>query len=118
MGAEIRAGSFDYLKWFPNGNRAAEYLSANDAPPQPAKGVRTDSRTVRRYYGEWIERRTAPVIRASAACDYRSHFRNYILDPLGEVALEDLSLAHLEDLRTEMRKLPCGISAALAAWSA
>ena len=104
MGAEIRAGAFNYLTWFPNGNRAAEYLAAPGSRVPRAGKTRSDSWTVRRYYGEWIERRTAPVIRASAARDYRSHFRNYILDLLGEVALEDLSLAHLEDLRTQMRK--------------
>jgi integrase len=104
MGAEIRAGAFNYLTWFPNGNRAAEYLAAHGSPGPRTGKTSTDSWTVHRYYGEWIERRTAPVIRASAARDYRSHFRNYILDLLGEVALEELSLAHLEDLRTEMRK--------------
>jgi integrase len=45
-----------------------------------------------------------PVVRASAARDYRSHFRNYILKAFGEVALELLSLAHIEDLRVTMRK--------------
>src|SRR4051794_40592777 len=32
IGAEIRAGVFDYLKWFPNGNRAAEFLAASGQP--------------------------------------------------------------------------------------
>ena len=31
IGAEIRAGAFDYLKWFPHGNRAAEFLAAAGA---------------------------------------------------------------------------------------
>ena len=73
------------------------------ATPQ-ARIVKADSWTVRRYYGEWIERRKAPVVRASTARDYRGDFRNYILEVLGEVELEDLSLAHLEDLRNTMRK--------------
>jgi integrase len=103
IGAEIRAGTFDYLKWFPNGNRAAEYLAAGGAPPR-INAARADTWTIGKYYGEWIERRSAPVVRASAERDYRSHFRNYILDLLGEVELQDLSLAHLEDLRNTMRK--------------
>ena len=105
IGAEIRAGTFDYLKWFPNGNRAGEYLAASGAPPPPPnRPKKGDAWTVAGYYHEWIERRAAPVVRASAARDYRGHFRNYILDVLGEVELEDLSLAHLEDLRNTMRK--------------
>jgi integrase len=109
VGAEIRGGAFDYLKWFPSGNRATEFLIANgvavtEKPGPQAKGARADRWTVRRYYGEWIERKTAPFVRASAARDYRNHFRSYILDVLGDVALEELSLAHLEDLRNVMRK--------------
>ena len=98
VGAEIRGGAFDYLKWFPNGNRATEFLVASGAP-MPEKLVRSDRRTVRDYYTEWIERKIAPFVRASAARDYRGHFRGYVLDVLGDVALEELSLAHLEDLR-------------------
>src|SRR5271166_3637129 len=91
IGAEIRAGAFDYLKWFPNGNRAAEYLAANGVTASQGKVARTDALTVRRYYDAWIGQRTAPVVRASAARDYRAHFRNYILDVLGDVELEDLA---------------------------
>ncbi len=104
IGAEIRGGAFDYLKWFPSANRAAEYLVANGAPPQQAKVAPSGGWTVRRYYSEWIERKIAPFVRVSAARDYRNHFRGYILDVLGNVTLEDLTLAHLEDLRTTMRK--------------
>jgi integrase len=66
--------------------------------------ARPDRWTVRRYYNEWIERKIASFVRVSAARDYRNHFRGYILDVLGDVTLEDLTLAHLEDLRTTMRK--------------
>ena len=104
IGAEIRGGAFDYLKWFANGNRAAEFRVANGEPPPQGKTKRSDRWTVRRYYNEWIGRKVAPVVRVSAARDYRIHFRTHILDVLGEAALEDLSVAHLEDLRMTMRK--------------
>ena len=106
MGAEIRAGTFDYLKWFPHGNRAAEFLIAAGGKPEPQsakRSVQPDSWTVQRYYSEWIERKVVPYVRASAARDYRSHFREYIIDVLGETLLEDLSLAHIEELRAAMR---------------
>lgn len=104
IGAEIRLGAFDYLKWFPNGNRSAEYLTAQDARLQQAKGAKPERWTIVRYYDQWIRRMAPPVVRASAARDYRSHFRNHILHLLGNVALKDLSLEHLEDLRVTMRK--------------
>jgi hypothetical protein len=34
IGAEIRAGVFDYLKWFPNGNRVSDFLRPKAAPSQ------------------------------------------------------------------------------------
>jgi integrase len=102
IGAEIRAGAFDYLKWFPNGNRASEFLIAAGRKPI-ANGARSDW-TIRRYYADWIDRKTVPNVRASAARDYRGHFNGYILDVLGDTPLDELSLAHIEDLRTAMRK--------------
>lgn len=47
-----------------------------------------------------------PQVRASAARDYRGHFNGYILDVLGDVLFEGLSLAHLEELRTKLRQRP------------
>lgn len=101
IGAELRLGVFDYLKWFPNGNRAALFLAARGGPPNAASTTRW---TVRGYYGAWIERKTPPLVRASAERDYRCHFSNYILDALGDVLMAELSLGHLEDLRTALRK--------------
>lgn len=103
IGAEIRAGIFDYLKRFPNGNRAADFLTATGAKSE-TKPTKAGIWTVRRYYEEWTQRKVAPYVRASAARDYRNHFRSYILDTLGEVPLCKLSLAHLEDLRSSLRK--------------
>ncbi|HUO04315.1 MAG TPA: DUF3596 domain-containing protein [Candidatus Binataceae bacterium] len=103
IGAEIRTGQFDYLKWFPHGNRATDFLTASEVSPEGG-GTETGSPTVREYYDEWIERKVAPLVRVSANRDYRIHFRTHILDVLGDTALSDLSLAHLEDLRTTMRK--------------
>ena len=100
MGAEIHARVFDYLKWFPNGNRAVDFLTT----PALASEAKPRSSTVRGYYDEWIQRKVAPYVRASLARDYRSHFRSYVLDALGDVALSELSLAHLEDLRSSLRQ--------------
>jgi len=67
IGAEIHAGTFDYFKWFPNGNRAAEYGRPADAPAAQQNRPKSDGITVRQYYNEWIERMCAPVVRAGGA---------------------------------------------------
>jgi len=50
---EIKHGTFDYLKHFPNGNKA--HLFRRDAPKPTAP------ETVRSYYERWIERRPNQV---------------------------------------------------------
>ena len=32
---EMKAGTFDYLRWFPHGNKAGHFLPASPAPPPP-----------------------------------------------------------------------------------
>ena len=56
-----------------------------------------------RHYEHWIRDKVPPNVRASLGHHYRGHFRNYILEKFGDVLLSDLSLAHLEDLRTSLR---------------
>ena len=105
IAAELRAGKFSYLEWFPNGNRAAEFLhsasivDAAPAPPPPTIGL---------YYASWIARKQLPDVRASRLRDYRGHFTNYLLPPLRDVPLCELTLEHLEDLRTALRNRPVG----------
>ena len=96
IGAEIRARVFDYLKWFPNGNRATDFLRPKIAPSQQIP-------TVREFYEHWIRSRVSPAVRQSLARDYRNHFRNYILDRLADLPVSALNLAHLEDLRSHLR---------------
>ncbi len=103
IGVQIRSGVFDYLKWFPNGNRVTDFLSAAIEESE-TKPIDLGIETVRSYYEEWIRRKVVPYVRVSAARDYRNHFRSYIVDTLGDVPLRELSLAHLEDLRSSLRQ--------------
>ena len=52
IGRQIRAGSFDYLSWFPNGRKAHRYLRAGSTTP--ARKLE-ETETVRSYYERWIE---------------------------------------------------------------
>jgi len=97
IGAEIRAGTFDYARWFPGGNRVrAIQLHVTSAEVNGPKRV-----TIGEYYRGWIERRLPPLVGPSRA-PYRNHFCTYILPSTADVELARFSLEHLEDLRLRL----------------
>src|SRR6516162_3451682 len=99
IGAEVRAGTFDYARWFPSGNRVgAIQLQVTSAEVNGPKRV-----TIGEYYRSWIERRLPPLVRPPRARDYRNHFRKYILPSTADVELARFSLEHLEDLRLRLQ---------------
>jgi integrase len=79
IAAEMKAGTFDYLRYFPRGNRAT---------------------TVGEYYRIWIQRKKPPVVRAGLARDYREHFGRYILPKFEPVAWNEVTGARLETFRS------------------
>jgi integrase len=93
---EIKAGTFNYLKWFPKGNKAHEFRP-KEAPPV----------TVGEFYREWIQKKKPPFVRRSLERDYRQAFR-IIIPFMGDVGLNDVTTDILENLRlhiVEERKL-------------
>lgn len=99
IGAEIRAGVFDYERWFPKPER----------PPSPAREAAVAQETIRHRYAVWIAEKTKgtlgarPRYRQSLIRNYECDFRNYILPVLGAVELN----AFLEEQRAvrELQKL-------------
>ena len=93
MNEEIERQEFDYLKWFPEGNRADQFkpkvVAAPIAKPQ----------TVREFYSEWIERRKPPFVRLSLHRDYRQAFERITNAFMGDLALNDITTDTLENLR-------------------
>src|SRR5262245_19781980 len=73
---EMEHGAFDYVKWFPNGNKVHLFKPKPTAP-----------QTVGDYYRVWIERKKAPVVRKGLERDYRDHFRLYILPKFEHIQL-------------------------------
>lgn len=102
IAAEVRAGTFDYLKWFPHGNRANVFAAGT-----PVRRALQGSIDVGQYYLEWVRRKVPPMVRPTRARDYRNHFRRYLLGQVGDVALEELSLEHLDRLRVYLRVERC-----------
>src|SRR5215470_975221 len=100
MTEEMEAGTFDYLRWFPNGNLTHVFHPAPGPEPPPAVTVRAFAENT------WLPRKVPPRVRASLADTYRSALRCHILPAFGDTPLRDLTPAHLEDLRTRMTNAP------------
>ena len=81
---EIKTGTFDYLKWFPNGNRANLFRAPQLAPL-----------SVGGHYEKWIIDQSPPLVRKSRERDYKQHFTAYILPkfrntPMAEIHTDTL----------------------------
>ena len=96
--AEMKAGVFNYLKWFPHGNRAHLFESAQaEAKPM----------TIDEYFDQWIKKKVPPLVRKSAERDYRQHFSRYILPVLGDHLVSSINTQLLEDLRHDLIDHSC-----------
>jgi len=91
---EMEAGSFNYLKWFPQGNKADLFKPKDEHIPQ----------TVGEYYAVWIEGKKPPFVRAGLERDYREHFKRYILPQFEAVELSDVTPRKLVDFRTYLQE--------------
>jgi integrase len=99
---QIDNGTFDYLKWFPEGNRAKLF--------KPKVNQQKENRpiTIREFYDAWIEKKKPPFVRKSLERDYRQAFNRNILPFMGETQLDRVDFETLENLRlhlVEERKL-------------
>ena len=79
----MKARRFNYLAWFPEGNRAAEYRPKIDKPA---------AQTIRQYYAEWIASKIPPLVKKSRARHYKSHFSVHILPFQGDIELSKYGL--------------------------
>jgi integrase len=95
---EIENGTFDYLKWFPEGNKAELFK-----PKQTERDA--FARTVSEYYADWIERKKPPFIRPGLHHDYTRQFRRYILPNFGETRLVDVDLTKLDVFRASLNRV-------------
>jgi len=91
---EIKARAFNYLKWFPEGNKADEF--------RPKSEAETKLLTVGEYFKVWIESKKPPIVRKGLERDYREHFRRYILPHFETINLVDVSPRKLLEFRTHL----------------
>ena len=109
---EIEHGTFDYLRHFPDGNRA--HLFQREAPRPAAP------ETVKSYFEKWIERRANQVRPQQVKCE-KSYFRKHLLpahvagQELGDMYLAALAVHHLQQLQDSFRAKRIGDKAYKAA---
>jgi len=84
----IRKKTFNYLEWFPEGNKADQFRPNQEEP-----------KTVGEDYAEWIERKKPPFVRPALERDYRQQFNHYILPKFQDTKLSDIDFTLLEDFR-------------------
>ncbi len=85
---EMENGTFEYLKRFPDGNKA--HLFKPKAP---------QAETVGQYFLGWIERKKPPFVRPALERDYRQQYSNYIKGQFEHIKLADVDLLSLENFR-------------------
>ena len=88
---EMKRGKFQYIRWFPHGNRAAYFDHLKAA---------VESKTVGKYFSLWISRKIPPLVRKSLEVAYRQHFQRYILQRFENNYLQEISPNHLEEFRS------------------
>src|SRR5437016_3696259 len=89
---EIKKGVFDYLKWFPEGNKAELF--------RPKVEVESKPKTVGEFYRGWIERKKPPFVRPGLHYDYTRQFRRYILPKFEATHIVEVTLPLLEAFRS------------------
>ena len=90
---EMEKETFDYLKWFPDGNKASLFR------PKPKEETELQENTVGKFYGEWIKTKRPPLVRRSLERDYRLCFDYYILPQFKEVPLSHVIFKRLQDFQ-------------------
>ncbi len=102
--AEIRAGVFNYLRWFPHGNRAEKFRSVT-----PSLSFPPDT-TVGDYFEFWIDNLAPSRLGKNALGSYRSHLKKWILPTIADIASASLTGTHVRQLQTFMRQRGCSVT--------
>jgi len=91
---EIEKGTFDYLEWFPDGNKANLFKTAMEK----ADEEKAEPKTIRQQYADWIKDKKPPIVKKSRARKYRSHFNVHILPLHGEKWMHLYGITEIREL--------------------
>jgi integrase len=93
---QIEKETFDYLKWFPDGNKAHVF--------KPQDESESKAKTVGAFYLDWIERKKPPFVRPGLHYDYTRQFRRYILPKFEDTPIVEVTLPILEAFRSYLNQ--------------
>ena len=100
---EMENGTFDYLKRYPDGNKAHLFR------PQPLEETKPQETTIGEFFEEWIKTKRPPLVeRRSLERDYRQHFNRHILPQFKDVPFSQINFGVLVNFQVyliEDRKL-------------
>jgi len=99
--AEIKAGMFDYLRWFPLGNRAGKFRKT------VALSHLQPDITVEKYFEIWIDQLAPSRLGKNALGSYRSHLKKWVLPFFGSLPCHSLNGTHVRQLQTIMKQKSC-----------
>ena len=72
------------------------------APKTTPSQAQPHQLTVREYFELWIADKVPPMVRKAQARDYRRHIEGYVLQPLGDIAITELSARDILGLRAQL----------------
>lgn len=105
----INDGSFTYLRFFPRGNRAPEFLPI---PTHRTTLSATPTRpTVQSFFDVWSKTLAPPKVRRATAKQYMSSLRLHVLPEIGGQQLDTLTWRDLANLQDALRARAVGVPA-------
>ena len=94
---EMENGTFDYLKRFPDGNKAHLFK------PQPVEETEPQETTIGAFFEEWIKTKRPPLVeRRSLERDYRQHFNRHILPQFKDMPFSQIKFEVLENFQVHL----------------
>ncbi len=109
---EMESGSFEYLRWFPEGNLADRFrMKAEASDPKPVRVI-----TVRRFFDRWGTDPTAPDEESAGAAkqirpvstkwslNRASYLKTHVVPVFGQKRLDELTIGDLVWLQQRLRR--------------
>lgn len=93
---EMRAGTFNYAKHFPQGNRFRREAGQKHAETDPTTW------TIAGYYECWKADKIPPFVKKSRARKYKSHFDAHIIPLHGQKLLRSYHVAQIREIKVEL----------------
>jgi integrase len=95
---EMERRTFDYLAWFPAGNKANLFNAAIGK----AEDEKTEPKTIRQYYNDWIKDKNPPLVKKSRGRKYRSHFTVNILPLHGDKWMHLYGVTEIREMLADL----------------